>query len=910
MSAIVHNNLIRGQTAADCSLSYDELFTYAQSLENKLDDTVALVGKRTFESQRLKATKQQIAVGTRNIVDLIKNSGIQDGSILDIARLPKLNDLPQIIEWMHLVVIDLLKIKKDHKWLKNQKFGKHSEKLHAKDQESSLQQESVQNTASSQEQVIKEQIQELKKQQKEAKQRAYTQYANGFDSTKKATKNLKKLTKLQSKIDKLEGQLKKIQKESKATSGTTATTGTTGTTTTTSTKNKTEQTTSSSRKRRSSRGNINSKLNCNTQDRFIHCNHCNHTTNAKVIRNMPRTRDFQDLIFAANNQVEANSVEVECEDCHERIWLHPEALSDICEQVDDEIISTDNPIIEDEFPRNLKPWPLNENSTLEEVAAFESCKVTMEDLQKRNWLHYSPRLLDRLTIYKGRMMFDPFKFEFYPSSLYAARGMYIKGKLSQGTVIELMVLYSKGLLAKNRLTQIAKDLGNLKITRVQLTNLINYTARAFAYPLAKYNKKIMLENNKVQQADETTCTVRFEFVNGNKVKKDQKSYVWTLISGPHERYRGVSFLAAPNRSASNIRKLLDLDDEYNGIENRPLRYLVSDNYQAYDSEVKAINKKLKDLGKPPIEQCACLAHARRYLLQAIESMGLLKLFDSIGGAPFEEFDSRYFEIVGGMPEDTEPAPHVYVLMRMINDINHMFYLESQYSDEDVSVRAEVLDNQSTHCMTDLFACALCLAEEPDYKITKSVAEDGTTTYTPSALPWTKDVCYLLNAQDKFMNILKDCDIPCSNNASESSIRDTVIHRKTQLFFNSEIGYNSFTALMSLRKTCEINGVPFIDYLSWAVQEQKHRLEEYRCKNNIPTQLCVMPKNITTEGKSDKNGNKEISRLRIYDPTYHATGYDDIDMTGLSVWDYMALYDRYMLDDEGSQDVGPEDVDID
>lgn len=72
----------------------------------------------------------------------------------------------------------------------------------------------------------------------------------------------------------------------------------------------------------------------------------------------------------------------------------------------------------------------------------------------------------------------------------------------------------------------------------------------------------------------------------------------------------------------------------------------------------------------------------------------------------------------------------------------------------------------------------------------------------------------------------------------------------------------------------------------------------------------MPKNITTEGKSDKNGNKEISRLRIYDPTYHATGYDDIDMTGLSVWDYMALYDRYMLDDEGSQDVGPEDVDID
>ena len=238
MSAIVHNNLIRGQTAADCSLSYDELFTYAQSLENKLDDTVALVGKRTFESQRLKATKQQIAVGTRNIIDLIKNSGIQDGSILDKARLPKLNDLPQIIEWMHLVVIDLLKIKKDHKWLKNQKFGKHSEKLHGKNQETNLQQESVQNTTSSQEQIIKEQIQELKKQQKEAKQRAYTQYANGFDSTKRATKNLKKLTKLQSKIDKLEEQLLKIQKENKATNGTTATTGTTGTTTTTSTKNK------------------------------------------------------------------------------------------------------------------------------------------------------------------------------------------------------------------------------------------------------------------------------------------------------------------------------------------------------------------------------------------------------------------------------------------------------------------------------------------------------------------------------------------------------------------------------------------------------------------------------------------------------------------------------------------------
>ena len=72
MGAMVHNNLIKVQTAADCSLPYDELFTYALSLQNKLDDTVALVGKRTFESQRLKATKQQIAVGIRNIVDLIK----------------------------------------------------------------------------------------------------------------------------------------------------------------------------------------------------------------------------------------------------------------------------------------------------------------------------------------------------------------------------------------------------------------------------------------------------------------------------------------------------------------------------------------------------------------------------------------------------------------------------------------------------------------------------------------------------------------------------------------------------------------------------------------------------------------------------------------------------------------------
>ena len=255
MGALVHNNLIKVQTAADCSLSYDELFTYALSLQSELKETVALVGKRTIEAQRLKATTKQIVAGAHNIVDLIKNSGIQDGSILDKARLPKLNDLPQVIEWMNVVVIDLLKTKKDHKWLKNQKFGKHSEKLHGKNQETNLQQEQDQNTSSSKEQDIKAQIKELKKQQEEVKQRAYTQYANGFDSTKRATKNLKKLTKLQSKIDKLEEQLLKIQKENKATNGTTATTGTTGTTTTTSTKNKTPQTTSSARKRRSSRGN-------------------------------------------------------------------------------------------------------------------------------------------------------------------------------------------------------------------------------------------------------------------------------------------------------------------------------------------------------------------------------------------------------------------------------------------------------------------------------------------------------------------------------------------------------------------------------------------------------------------------------------------------------------------------------
>ena len=139
MSAIVHNNLIKVQTAADCSLSYYELFTYALSLQSELKETVALVGKRTIEAQRLKATTKQIVAGAHNIVDLIKNSGIQDGSILDKARLPKLNDLPQVIEWMNVVVIDLLKTKKDHKWLKNQKFGKHSEKLHGKNQETNLQ---------------------------------------------------------------------------------------------------------------------------------------------------------------------------------------------------------------------------------------------------------------------------------------------------------------------------------------------------------------------------------------------------------------------------------------------------------------------------------------------------------------------------------------------------------------------------------------------------------------------------------------------------------------------------------------------------------------------------------------------------------------------------------------------------
>ena len=41
MGALVLNNLIKVQTAADCSLPYDELFTYALSLQNKLDDTVA-----------------------------------------------------------------------------------------------------------------------------------------------------------------------------------------------------------------------------------------------------------------------------------------------------------------------------------------------------------------------------------------------------------------------------------------------------------------------------------------------------------------------------------------------------------------------------------------------------------------------------------------------------------------------------------------------------------------------------------------------------------------------------------------------------------------------------------------------------------------------------------------------------
>ena len=76
------------------------------------------------------------------------------------------------------------------------------------------------------------------------------------------------------------------------------------------------------------------------------------------------------------------------------------------------------------------------------------------------------------------------------------------------------------------------------------------------------------------------------------------------------------------------------------------------------------------------------------------------------------------------------------------------------------------------------------------------------------------------------------------------ILDVVITRTTSQDFFSEDGFRAYADLMTIVKTCTLNGInPYI-FIQWAFDNAKLRIEEYRLTDRTresSAQICFLPK---------------------------------------------------------------------
>lgn len=232
-----------------------------------------------------------------------------------------------------------------------------------------------------------------------------------------------------------------------------------------------------------------------------------------------------------------------------------------------------------------------------------------------------------------------------------------------------------------------------------------------------------------------------------------KSYLWVQMSGAGPPVRLFSY--APSRSAKTAVEL------YAGARGA----LMSDGYDVY-AKVAAVNAMV---------HLGCLAHARRYLVEA----------------------------EAALPKATRPPDHPATQMLAV--IGELYAVEARWRERAVDPNETVEQ-----------ACALRYRMRQAHSASLIERLQALLlTHLHGVLPQSllgKALHYLHEQWPKLVRFLDDGRYPIDNNACENAIRPFVIGRKNWLFSDSVAGAQASANLYSLIETAKANGIEPYRYL--------------------------------------------------------------------------------------------------
>lgn len=506
---------------------------------------------------------------------------------------------------------------------------------------------------------------------------------------------------------------------------------------------------------------------------------------------------------------------------------------------------------------------------------------------------FSPALLDLLIELNGQLVYQPYRLlcATQAEDLYSTRPLYVSSYLSEGLVLNFLMFFGFGRIPKSRIYDMLKSLLKIDISKKSLINVMISTCRDFLHDIAtNINKKILTENKHVG-IDETTVLVRQMVWQG---LVNNHAYCWNINSGPNEANSLSAYLISDNRSYTSL-------DDFIKQSGDPLDSTIvsinCDSHKAYDSAIREI----PILGGVVLARC--WQHASRRFVSCLRASGHLKTYQQF----FKQCDGNYELFIKELlnltaaynlkQPDHQIGDITLKQMMIYHCIRALFKLDRLALDPKApqSLRENLRGiNQKAIVDKVIELCKDLIKQDPSIKI--SQRKDGSYYYSGApAGVWGAAASYLLNNEHDLRTFLTDCDIPCSNNASEVEIKSPCILRRTSLFLNSIDGAFALCDLLTIIQSCIRNNVNPMDFIAWVITNKKLRLEMKRIDAGITTQICHMHPNVKPL-KTEKEiadfilqyGTTEyMARANLYRPDNKSV-FDEIYTDDLTIENFKAL----------------------
>ncbi|WP_367180414.1 IS66 family transposase [uncultured Enterococcus sp.] len=285
------------------------------------------------------------------------------------------------------------------------------------------------------------------------------------------------------------------------------------------------------------------------------------------------------------------------------------------------------------------------------------------------------------------------------------------------------------------------------INRQEMIYWLNKCVEYYLLPVAEQMLQTILRDNIIH-IDETPYRVI--------QAENEKSYFWIFCNGKHARHPACFYHFYPSRGEKAISSIVQ---SFTGFAH-------TDGYAVYEKLL-------------PRQKVSCLAHVRRYFIEA---------------------------------DGNNTNGKETLATGFIRRLGTIFHLDASYAKLDAEQR-KLLRIQELKPRLDQWYQDL-----EKYRTKKASSK------------FEKAVNYAFNQREAIYRIFEDGRLELTNNRAERAVKEIVMGRKNWLFSVSEQGARTNAVYQTLIKTAELNHLSPWKYLEWLLTEIKElkapHLEDY------------------------------------------------------------------------------------